>query len=270
MRAFVSSCNRAIRQLASLTALSACIVHADGSNASVNIVLAHGVGYPPFSMAGSDGSNLEGLLPRITDAAFTNCPGVHLEQMALPWNRAQNLIKTGAVNAIITVPTAERLSYLKASAEPVVSPRLLAYSSSNNPSLPELRRVNSLAGYRPFLIGAYSGSGWSRDNLQGFNVDYSTSKPAQVFIMLDKGRFDLTFENSIVANYIIQREGLQGRIVALPASMLGRLHWHLLLRQDLPGGDKTLKCFDREIKRLRNSPRWTSIWRASGVDPASE
>jgi polar amino acid transport system substrate-binding protein len=236
----------------------------------VNIILVHGDDYPPFSMAGGDGSNLEGLLPRIAEAALANCPGVHLEQMALPWSRAQNLVKTGTANAIITVPTAERLSYLKASTEPVVSPRVLSYSTSNNPSLSELRRVKSLAGFQPFLIGTYSGSGWSRENLQGFNVDYSTSKPAQVFIMLDKSRFDLTFENSIVANYIIQREGLQGRIVALPISKLGRFHSHLLLRQDLPGADKTLKCFDREIKRLRHSPRWASIWRAAGVDPASE
>jgi polar amino acid transport system substrate-binding protein len=248
-----------------------CWALALGAHAqTTRLVLVHGDDYPPFSFGTGGGAVPDGLLPRIAEAVFAGCPGVRLEQLAVPWSRAQNLLKAGEVQAIMTIPTEERLVYLKASATPVITPRMLSFAASQNPKINELRSARTLADFKPFRIGTYAGSGWSREHLQGFNVDYSTSRPGQVFKMLDGGRFDMTFENSIVASYYIQREGLQGRIESLPASDQGKTAWHLLVRRDLAGADAVLDCFERQLRTLRKAPAWNTLWRAAGVDAAAE
>lgn len=249
------------------SALGAILI-ANACADEITVKLVHGVDYQPFSFGIQDAP--EGLLPRIAEAVFSKCPGIRLEQSIYPWNRAQYLVEKGDANAIITVPTDGRLKYLRPSATPVISPHFFPYASVKNGRIAELRDASVLADFQKFRVGAYSGSGWSREHLQGFDVDYTTSLPSQVFPMLALDRFDVVFENSIVADYMIRKASLQDNIKPLTAAAVGRYEWHLLVRKDLQGADAVLNCFERQITPLRKSPRWGAIWQAVGVDPSAE
>jgi polar amino acid transport system substrate-binding protein len=258
-----------IASVRALTALSLWVVTGLVHAQTAPLRLVHGDSYAPYSMQAS-GQALSGLLPAIAAAAFAGCPQVRLEQSAYPWSRAQAMVQSGEADALISVPTQTRLLTLEPSRAPLISTRVLAYAGSANPRIEQLRSARSLPDLRRFRIGAYASNGWAKEKLQGFSVDYSTPRPDTVFQMLSRARFDITIENAIVANYHLRQLGPDVAIEALPNLDFGRFSSHLLVRRDLPGLPALMACFDRELARLRASPRWDALWREAGVDPRAE
>jgi polar amino acid transport system substrate-binding protein len=239
--------------------------------ARVRLRLVHGESYAPFSeQSKATGGELRGLLPAIAEAVFAACPQVQLVQEAYPWSRAQAMLQSGEADAIISVLTDARRATLDVSKTPMVSPRMLAFVSKGHARLGELHGAHSLSDLRPFRIGTYSGSGWARENLRGYSVDMSTTKPDAVFQMLARSRFDLTIENSIVAGYHLRRLGLSQQIKPLEDVDLGRLESRLMVRRGFPGTQAVMSCFEREMAALRGSARWRSLWRDAGLDPGDE
>lgn len=61
----------------------------------------------------------EGLLPRKMEHILSDHLGLDVEHIAVPWGRAQQMVKTGAADGMVTTATSERLTFTNRSSSDV-------------------------------------------------------------------------------------------------------------------------------------------------------
>ena len=92
-----------------------------------------------------------------------------------PWKRAQMLVVNREADALITIPTSQRLDYLIASQEPVFVMRYKIFTQRDNPNIEKIRSVKNLNDLKELKIIDYIGDGWAEKNLMSYGVDWSNS-----------------------------------------------------------------------------------------------
>ena len=113
----------------------------------------------PFIFAGY-AQKPEGIFYDIINNAFRRMH-VPLKYDVYPWKRAQLLVQTKQADALITIPTPERLRYLIASQEPVFVMKYKIFTQRDNPNIDKIRAITSLADLKNFKIIDYIGDGWA-------------------------------------------------------------------------------------------------------------
>jgi polar amino acid transport system substrate-binding protein len=96
----------------------------------------------PFKSVNSKGKP-DGIFYAIVSSAFRHMK-VPLKYEAYPWKRAQMLVKTKHADALITVPTPDRLEYLAANREPVFIAKTKIFTQRDNPNIKKIKSANSL------------------------------------------------------------------------------------------------------------------------------
>ncbi len=99
--------------------------------------------------------------------------GVSLKYEVFPWKRAQLLVQQKQADALVTIPTPERLEYLVPSQEPVFVMKYKIFTQHENPNLARIKAIKTLADLEGLLIVDYIGDGWAEKNLRQFGVDWS-------------------------------------------------------------------------------------------------
>lgn len=155
----------------------------------------------PFKTTNSEGKP-SGIFYDIISSAFGRM-GVALKYEGYPWKRAQMLVKMGKADALITVPTPERLGYSKANKEPVLMARIKIFTQRDNPNIAQIKSVKSLADLEGLKIMEFSGSGWGKKMLKQFDVDWFPNI-SSICKALAADRGDVFLENEIVVLHTIK------------------------------------------------------------------
>jgi polar amino acid transport system substrate-binding protein len=199
---------------------------------------------------------------------------IDYECHALPWRRAQMMVRLGEMDAMITLATPERAQYSAVVEETLYQLPLRAFTSATHPRLAELAQLRDLSELRRWQAISYFGDGWAQSRLERAGIPVAWSRDlATVLNQLVAQRGDLTISAEVEAMPLIQALGLSDQLVVLP-HVFDTLDFKFLMSKQSPHLDK-LPAIAAAIRSMREDG---TIARLSGeaqlevevVGPAAE
>lgn len=203
--------------------------------------------YAPFSF--KEQGQVKGVAIQLVDemAKRMNIGAVIHE--GWPWARAQVMVKDGAADGFITVPTTERFTYAEFGFEPAVSLPFKIFVGNRNPNLVSIEQVTQLDGLKSFRMASYIGAGWANQNKDKFQITFVPNVD-DVFRLLAFNRVDVFVDAGPVSAYKLRATEYSDLIVELPLE-IGRLDYHFGL------GKKSLWLteldrFNQTLRAIKN------------------
>jgi polar amino acid transport system substrate-binding protein len=157
--------------------------------------------------------------------------GVEAVWHVCPWGRCQENVRTGEADAMITVPTAERLAYAETHQDPFHRKQLVVFTSAGHPRRAEVEALACIDDIRDagFSVITYVGNGWNDENIRARGIrTYEVPYLRNVWLMLAQGRGDIVIEWPGGAWPDIVDQGLEDDIVQTGV-VLECMPFHLLI-----------------------------------------
>ena len=180
-----------------------------------------------------------------------------------PWERAQQMVRTGEADGFITVATKERAIYANCGRIPVLRAGLHPIVRRDDPRRHDFEAARNLADLRQFSFVSYMGNGWAKQNLAGFDVYYATDFQSSLR-GLAQGRGDLALGTTTSGSYYLQEPALAEKLVMLPL-LVDTFEYVLCLGKKSPHAAK-LSEFERVLEVLRTDGGYTPILQKYGMN----
>lgn len=190
---------------------------------------------------------MQGIIIDILDATLKSKMNVEASYSGYPWKRAQVMVKSGAADAFVTVPTKARREYTTCSSEPAITVDVSAYTYIDNPRMNELLKVQSYADLAGFEIIDYLGNDWAKNKFKNMSVNWASNLESS-YRMLAARRGDVLVRNSFNFDYFSRHLDINDKIVKLPTA-LSSVAFHLCIRKQSPMVD-LLPLFDETIQKF--------------------
>lgn len=224
--------------------------------------------YPPANFQTEDG-HFQGFFHDIVMEVFDQGLGIHVDIAVYPWKRCQSMVKEGAADILVTIPTAERLEYAVTHSRPVWTKRRILYTYQDHPRIQDIQRINGLddihrGGYK---VISYLGNGWMEKEVQGIGipVTYATTVDG-MYRMLAAKRGDLIIEEKSLAAPRITAKDLSERIVET-RGVGSESGFHILISKKSPAAG-LISRIDREVESMRSRGRLDQIFAVYGMADA--
>ncbi|KLN61816.1 hypothetical protein WH96_05880 [Kiloniella spongiae] len=180
------------------------------SQASENFVWLDDVDYEPFIYNGSN-NHPKGLFIDVISEVFKRLDQP-LTIRLYPWKRTQSLIKSKKGDAMLTIATPERLSYLSAS-DPVFTFTWRLFANRKNPNKNILLKARTANDLREFRLLSYLGNGWAEENLKNLKVTYAPQFTQALIMLVQRDTsFDAMIEHDFILKYNINRLIKEGKL----------------------------------------------------------
>jgi polar amino acid transport system substrate-binding protein len=226
----------------------------------IRLVFAEGSAPLAFEEEGE----ARGIEIDVAREVFTVRLGHPITASLYPWERAQQMVRGGEADGLITAATPERLSYADCGHVPALRVPLRVMIRRNHPQLEEVAAAKKLEALHDFELVSYLGNGWAKEKLAGFNVldaaDFQASLRG-----LAQGRADAAVVNAITGFYYLDKLNLKGKLLMLPQDF-DRLDYVLCLGERSPHLAK-LSEFDRVLEVLRADGGYARILKTYGLEP---
>lgn len=193
---------------------------------------------------------------------FSTRLGLPIDVAIYPWERAQQMVRSGAADGFITIATAERQTYASCGRIPVLRAAMRPLLRRNDSKREEIESARSLSDLRGFSIVSYLGNGWARHNLQGFDVFEATDFPASLR-GLAQGRGDLAVVSAFSALYYLDKLKLKEELVMVPIAV-DTVDYVLCFGNKSPHAE-LLPEFERVLDVLRGDGGYQHIIEAYGL-----
>jgi polar amino acid transport system substrate-binding protein len=224
--------------------------------------------YPPANFQTEDGQ-FKGFLHDIVMEVFDQGLGIHVDIAVYPWKRCQSMVKDGAADILVTIPTAARLEYAVTHNRPVWTKRRILYTYKDHPRIRDIQRINGLGTIRSggYTVISYLGNGWVEKKVQGVGipVTYATTVDG-MYRMLAAKRGDLVIEEKILAVPRITEQGLSERIVETNG-VGSESGFHILISKKSPTA-ALISRIDQEVESMRSHGRLNQIFAVYGMSDA--
>lgn len=168
-----------------------------------------------------------------------------------PWGRCQSNVKSGEGEAMITVPTAERLEYADTHPTPFYLKELKVFTYAGHPMLNTIKAMKGIDDIKEagLTVITYVGNGWNERNIEARGIKtYVTPKLPNVWRMLASHRGDIAIEWPGAAWPDIIKRHLEKRIIETDVS-LQAMPFHLLISKMSPHVDR-LPEFNKVILEM--------------------
>ncbi len=212
--------------------------------------------FAPFSWEDSE-KQMHGILIDVINEAIQKQMDIQVSHQGYQWALAQKKVRDGEADAFITVPTPARREYTKINTEPVIVGKITIFTSKDNAKMEKLKKIRKLSDLKDFKLLDYQGNGWAKKNFSDFNVDWY-AKIDDVLLKLAKGHENVFVHTSQVANYIINKLGLQKQLIEIPI-ILKSVDFNLCIRNDSPYINIITEV-DKIIRKMRNDGRLQKIY----------
>lgn len=207
--------------------------------------------YWPFFSRTEEG-RMTGFFYEIVSTAFQKM-GINSTWESYPWGRCQTHVQAGLADAMITVPTPERLVYTETHTTPFYQKELTVFTYKDNPAInriQEIKAIDDIAALNLSVI-TYTGNGWNDRNIKSRGIKtYETPMLENVWTMLANKRGDLVIEWPDAAWPDIKKTNCQGDVVKTKAT-LEAMPFHLLIRKDNAHSGR-LQEFDNIIRQMKD------------------
>ena len=144
-------------------------------------------------------SQPQGLFHEIVNEAFLRL-GINYKLNLYPWARAQQMLKVGKADGMVTIATSERLKSFVAS-NAIFTESLKVFYVKDNVNKEKIKNISSLSELDQFSMVSYLGNGWAKENLQHVSVTWAPSY-SNAIQMLAVNRADifLGLKHSVLFN----------------------------------------------------------------------
>lgn len=207
-------------------------------------------GFAPFHSR-EPGKPLEGFFHAILSEALERRMGIALKWTAYPWKRCQYNVRNGIDDALLTVPTAERLAYAATHTTPFYRKNMHIFTRVNHPRLVLIKTLPSIAAIKEndLAVVTYNGNSWHQAKVASLGITtYETDPIDNVWRMLAAGRGDLVIEWPHGAWPAIRRLRLTNRLTDTGVR-LASMSFHLLIRK-ASAHVTALKDFEEVIQEM--------------------
>lgn len=105
---------------------------------------------------------MTGILVDCMDELLGKRMGFNVVHRGLPWEEAQDMVRSGQGDALCTNPTDTRQQFMVFSEEPVVESLPSIFCAVDNPRLSTIKNISSLDDLKAFRQVDYKGNGWAQ------------------------------------------------------------------------------------------------------------
>ncbi len=191
--------------------------------------------FPPFHWVKEDGA-MTGFFYEIITEALVNRMGVPVVWTQYPWPRCQENLKAGKDDAIMTVPTPERMEQAITHKAPFYLKKLNFFTYAGHPRIKDIYNIRTIKDLKEqdFSVITYTGNGWHKHNVQSLGITtHETAYLENVWRMLAGGRGDIVIEWPPGAWPDMIRAGVTDKVVNTQIT-IAQMPFHLLIRKDSP------------------------------------
>ena len=207
--------------------------------------------YWPFFSTNSEGK-LTGIFYEIITIALHERMGIDIHWDCFPWKRCQLYVKKGKADAMITVPTTERLAYCRTHPEPFHNKTMNIFTYAGHPYLDKIigfRTIKDISRSGMSVL-TYAGNGWNDKYIRSKRIPtIEAPRRSMEWSMLAHKRGDLIIEWPAGAWPDIFRLGLQDRIIQTDI-VLDSMPFHLLIGRESIYIER-LKEFEQVISAMQ-------------------
>jgi polar amino acid transport system substrate-binding protein len=233
------------RGAGALAAVAAGAPKARAAGAPIRVVASND--YVPYSAVGADGK-MHGLLVECLNLVAAKA-GYAFEFHGAPWARAQQMVKTGEMDALCVYPTEERRSYLNFIDAPVITDRTgVVHRAADKRIQPQMTK-EQLGALR---IGTFLGAAWSQVLFPNNKLTMTGSQDA-VVKMIGFDRLDAYVESEIMARTKIRGVSAPNAIAFTPIAALPAADFCFGLRRDFPGNAAVVADIGRAVTALHDN-----------------
>eukprot|EP00831_Metopus_contortus_P051124 TRINITY_DN42937_c0_g1_i1.p2 TRINITY_DN42937_c0_g1~~TRINITY_DN42937_c0_g1_i1.p2 ORF type:complete len:277 (-),score=43.28 TRINITY_DN42937_c0_g1_i1:36-866(-) len=220
--------------------------------------------YLPFYGRNDDGK-LTGFLYEIVTEALGRI-GVEARWDSYPWSRCQADVKHGAADALVTVPTVERLRYTVTHPAPLYMKGHKIYTYARHPRLEAIKAVKSIddIARENLVVLTYHGNGWNDKHIRSRGIKiYESPKLKNIWLMLANKRGDIVIEWPGAVWSDIQAAGMSDKIVDTGV-LLDAVPFHLMISRKSPFAD-ILPQFNAVVLQMQGDGTVEGILRKYGA-----
>lgn len=186
-----------------------------------------------------------------------------LKYELFPWRRAQKIVANGLADALVTIPTNKRLTYLVAS-EPIITLDFTVHFNNDNPKREQILAITNLNELTSFQVIDYQGDGWAEENLKHIKVIWAPNYTSAVgMLALNRGDIFLDDIFSIKAHVkkqILSTPNLKEKLLNIKHGdhVLYTVPLCLLIRKDSEYIN-ILKHFNQTLASIKLSGEYQKI-----------
>lgn len=198
------------------------------------IVYAFGdVDWFPFVYRSPEGTcnGRTGIFIDVLHEVFKDIPSLTLTCLPLPWKRAQEQVKAGSADFLITIPTLERKGYTSMVDAPVYHMAMSLFTYADHKKLNAIKNVRNVSDIIALNLVPVTnlGNGWHKENIDKFGVPtYYVREDKHVFQFLAAKRADIVIDAIEPSHYLIQTLNLTS-VIRVKGVELGFVDFHLLM-----------------------------------------
>ncbi|WP_163834922.1 substrate-binding periplasmic protein [Spartinivicinus ruber] len=213
----------------------------------------------PISQRTKNG--MEGILIDIMNEALSNRLGISISHHGYPWIRAQEYVKDGVHDAMITTPTEERSKYGVFGKEPVLFRSYSIYVKKGNPLVESLKKIQTLEDLKPFERVDYLGNGWTKKYMDGKGYKiHNVVKKYQMWRVLNAEQGgDYILENPFAIRTTLKKLGLHDEFIEIPTTLPELNFYYVIIASKKSPFTKILPKFDEQIRAMKKDGSWDAI-----------
>lgn len=181
-----------------------------------------------------------------------------------PWKRAQEYVKSGEADGMMTTPTTTRFEYAVFGKELAVPEYWNLFIKKGNTKIAEqIPTLKSIEDLKRFRLIDFLGNGWSEAYMkEGYTIG-KVPRIDQIPSMLAFGREEISIMSSTWMNWWAENKGISDQIEEYEINWpMTRFHFVLMLSRKSPWVEKGLiRAMDEELKKMKASGQWQEILR---------
>ncbi|MBT6095227.1 MAG: transporter substrate-binding domain-containing protein [Rhodospirillaceae bacterium] len=230
---------------------------APSAMAAETIVMSYNADWPPYSFGA--GAQTNGILPELMEEILSQRMGLKVRNVSYPWKRVQSSVKSGTVDAMVTVPTKARLNYTRSSQGIVYQLNMVLAVAATGAARQNLMADPAASTLSRYRVCDILGNGWGKRFFATNNIKpIIATKVVSCLRMTAKGRTDATLQAEAVLRRAISASQLENRLAVIPKPM-GTMDFTLLLSKKSAFNAAFIQRFDAELAIMKADGSYAAL-----------
>ncbi len=201
--------------------------------------------WPPYSIG--TGKAADGILPKLVREIVEKRMGIEVAVFGSPWKRAQIFVKSGKLDALVTVPTEGRLGYTERSRNILYEFEMRATVKTGSEAHGRLASNPDVDTIRSLKVCDLVGNAWAGRFYKKHAIEFYRLPDAETCLrLIDRGRMDVMIQPMAVALHEIRKLDLGNRLTTL-GKTFGGMRFALLVSKKSPFANAFIGKFDRTV-----------------------
>lgn len=224
-------------------------IYAQASEQSV--VISYNSDWPPYSFG--SGASVKGVLPDLMEELIHKRLGIDVVHEGQPWRRAQNLVKQGQADAMITFASDDRLTYSTSSENIVYSLQQRPVVRKEGLTAKALMDDQAVSALNDQRVCMMIGDGWTEAFYKQHQINADKVRNTQACLrMIASDRADVFIHPAAAVNANMRETDTSDVLVHLPI-VYAEMQFSLLLSKQSGYKDDFIEKFDALVNEMKAS-----------------